>query len=156
MVGVAVNVTGNVAQTGLAEATMLTLAGVVGNMVNVSVLLVTGLTGTQLTPPTLSTQVITSPLARSAYLRSVTVWPLAVAEMVAPDNAMPGAALTVNCVGLKIFTIRVFALKNPVPAVTLTRMPGKSVAVLATVTVTPLLEPPVALPVIVVPFFFQS
>lgn len=61
----AVNVTGNVAQTGLAEATMLTLAGVVGNMVNVSVLLVTGLTGTQLTPVTLSTQVITSPFAKS-------------------------------------------------------------------------------------------
>ena len=64
--GVAVNVTDCVAQIVVADATILTLVAVVGSIVNVSELLVTGFAGIHATPPTESTQVITSPLTKSA------------------------------------------------------------------------------------------
>ena len=82
--------------------------------------------------------------------------PVAVADIVAAESAGAGVFETVNWVAFKILTILVLAGINPPPAVRLTLMPGNNVAVLATVTVVPLLEPPGALPVIVVPFFFQS
>ena len=65
LVGVAVNVTDCVAQIVVADATILTLVAVVGSIVNVSELLVTGFAGIQVTPFTESTQVITSPLIKS-------------------------------------------------------------------------------------------
>ena len=109
-VGVAVNVVEVPAQIVIPGfAAILTLVATVAVTEKLNELLVYKLLKgtTQVTPPTLNTQLTTSPFARLLRVNEVTVLPLAVAAIVAPDNAETGLILIINCVALMILVILV-------------------------------------------------